>query len=78
MVTLALVDTFLLFVSEFSFKPIFNYYNGAIPGFFFLMFGFSIQLIENKIANDWTRTKKLSCRKQSLFSLSQNRCPKTV
>ena len=51
----------------------------AIPGLFFIIFVFSIQLTVNKysinFANGWIRTADLWYRKQLLYQLSHNHCP---
>ena len=52
----------------------------AIPGLFLIHFRlfntiYYIQLIENKIADDWIRTADLWCRKRPLYQPRHNHCP---
>ena len=46
----------------------------AIPGLFFLIFVFTIQLTGKNVQykNDWIRTEDLWCRKRPLYQLSHN------
>ena len=51
--------------------------NWAIPGLFFFIFVFSIQLIVHiYFADDWIRTADLWCQKQPLYQLRLNHFPK--
>ena len=45
-----------------------SFFNWAIPGLIFFIFGFSMQLIENKICHQWLWL----CRKRPLYQLSHN------
>ena len=50
--------------------------NWAIPGLFFFIFVFSIQLIvHTNFANDWIRTTNLWCWKRPLYQLHHNHFP---
>ena len=50
-------------------------FNGPFPASFFFILVFSVQLIENKSANDWIRTADLWYQKQLLYQLRHNHCP---
>ena len=60
-----------------NFSSFFNK-KSPIPGLFFSIFDFSIQLTVNilyNFADDWIRIVDLWCRKQPLFQMSHNHCP---
>ena len=56
-----------------------HHYISDIPGLFFFIFVFSIQLTEKIsiliFANDWIQTADLWNRKQPLYQLSHHHCP---
>ena len=53
------------------FRPLFS----LISSF---QYSLLVQMIENKIANDWTQTADPWCRKWPLYQLRYNRCPTCV
>ena len=61
-------------------NKLFSFQKWAIPGLFFFIFVFSIQLTANKcsilkFANDWIRTTGLWYWKRPLYQLSHNHRP---
>ena len=57
----------------------YNFFKWAVPGLFFFIFVFSIQLTVNKCSikfpDDWIRTSDFWYQKQTLYQLTQNHYP---